>query len=57
MAENEIDDGDITSGPTEDDENRDTGGAHGKDSGDEPTEDDENRDTGGAHGKDSGDEA
>ena len=57
MADNEINDDDITSGPTEDDENRDTGAEHGKDSGDETTEDDENRDTGGEHGKDSGDEA
>ena len=34
---------DITSGPTEDDENLDAPGEHSKDSGDEPTEDDENR--------------
>jgi len=54
----DITDGDITSsGPTEDDDNLDTPGEHGQDTGDEPTEGDENLDTGGDEGKDTGDEA
>jgi hypothetical protein len=52
-----FDDDDITTEPTEDDEDRDTGGEHGADTGDEPTEDDEDRDAGGHGGKDTGDEA
>lgn len=56
MTDN-ISDDDITSGPTEDDENLDTPGEHGRDTGDEPTEDDENLDAPGEHGKDTGDEA
>lgn len=50
-------DDDITTGPTEDDENLDTGGEHSRDSGDESTEDDENRDAPGEHSKDTGDES
>jgi hypothetical protein len=52
-----ISDNDITSGPTEDDENLDAPGEHSKDTGDEPTEDDENLDAPGEHSKDTGDEA
>jgi hypothetical protein len=52
-----ISDGDITSGPTEDDENLDAPGEHSKDTGDEPTEDDENLDAPGEHSRDTGDEA
>ena len=48
---------DITSGPTEDDENLDAPGEHSKDTGDEPTEDDENLDSPGEHSKDTGDES
>lgn len=58
MADNDITDGDISSsGPTEDDENLDTGGHGSQDTGDEPTEADENLDTGGEGSKDTGDEA
>ena len=58
MADNDINDGDITSGgPTEDEENLDTGGHGSKDTGDEPTEADENLDAPGEHSKDTGDEA
>jgi hypothetical protein len=52
-----ISDSDITSGPTEDDENLDAPGEHSKDTGDEPTEDDENLDAPGEHERDTGDEA
>jgi hypothetical protein len=52
-----IGDDDITSGPTEDDENLDAGGEHSRDTGDEPTEDDENRDAPGEHAQDTGDDA
>lgn len=48
---------DITSGPTEDEENLDAPGEHSQDTGDEPTEDDENLDAPGEHSKDSGDES
>ena len=47
----------VTEGPTEDDEDRDTGGGGQADTGDEPTEDDEDRDAGGEGTKDTGDEA
>ena len=58
MADNEINDGDISSsGPTEDQENLDAPGEHSKDTGDEPTEADENLDAPGEHSKDTGDEA
>lgn len=49
-------DDDITSEPTEGDENLDQG-THGKDTGDEPTEADDDRDVGGEGEKDTGDEA
>jgi hypothetical protein len=52
-----LSDSDITSGPTEDDENLDAPGEHSKDTGDEPTEADENLDAPGEHSKDTGDEA
>jgi hypothetical protein len=52
-----ISDSDITSGPTEDDENLDAPGEHSKDTGDEPTEDDENLDAPGEGERDTGDEA
>lgn len=48
---------DITSGPTEHDENLDAPGEHSKDTGDEPTEDDENLDAPGEHSQDTGDES
>ena len=48
---------DISSGPTEDDENLDAPGEHSRDTGDEPTEDDENLDAPGEHSQDTGDEA
>ena len=52
-----ITDSDISSEPTEDDENLDKPGEHSKDTGDEPTEDDQNLDNPGEHSKDTGDEA
>lgn len=52
-----LSDKDITSGPTEDDENLDAPGEHSKDTGDEPTEDDENLDAPGEHSRDTGDES
>ncbi len=55
--EGSITDTDITSGPTEDDENLDAPGEHSGDTGDQPSEDDENLDSPGEHSKDSGDEA
>ncbi len=55
--EGSITDTDITSGPTEDDENLDAPGEHSGDTGDQPTEDDENLDSPGEHSQDSGDEA
>ncbi len=55
--EGSITDTDITSGPTEDDENIDAPGEHSGDTGDQPTEDDENVDAPGEHSKDTGDEA
>lgn len=52
-----ISDDDITrEGPTEGNEDKDQGAAHGQDSGDEPTEADENLDTGGEGLRDTGDE-
>jgi hypothetical protein len=53
----DFNDNDITTEPTEADEDRDTGGAHGADTGDEPTEADENLDAGGEGPRDTGDEA
>lgn len=50
-----LSDSDITSGPTEDDENLDSPGEHSEDTGDEPTEDDENVDAPGEHSGDTGD--
>ncbi len=48
---------DISSGPTEDDENLDAPGEHSADTGDEPTEADENLDSPGEHSADTGDES
>lgn len=47
----------VIEGPTEDNEDRDTGGGGNADTGDEPTEADEDRDAGGEGAKDTGDEA
>lgn len=52
-----ISDSDLSSGPTEDEDNLDAPGEHSQDSGDEPTEDDENMDAPGEHSNDSGDES
>lgn len=53
-----ISDDDIESnGPTEREDDRDTGGEGSKDTGDEPTEQSDDRDTGGEGTKDTGDEA
>lgn len=53
-----IADSDIeTDGPTESQDDRDAGSAHGQDSGDEPTEESDDRDRGGEGTKDTGDEA
>ena len=51
-----FDDDDITTEPTEDEEDRDAGGHGAADTGDEPTEADEDRDVGGEGEKDTGDE-
>jgi len=48
---------DISTGPTEDDENLDAPGEHSQDTGDEPTEDDDNLDAPGEHSRDTGDES
>ncbi len=54
----DLNDDDITTEkPTEDNEDRDTGGSGGADTGDEPTEAGEDRDAGGEGEKDTGDEA
>lgn len=51
-------DDDITrEGPTESEEDRDTGGHGSQDTGDEPTEDVDDLDKGGSGDADSGDEA
>ncbi len=52
-----LSDDDITSAPTEGDENLDAPGEHSHDTGDEPSEDDENVDAPGEHSGDTGDEA
>ena len=52
-----LSDTDITSGPTEDDENLDSPGEHSEDTGDAPTEDDENLDSPDEGSKDTGDES
>ncbi len=57
MTDASMSDEDITSRPTEDDDNLDAPGEHSKDTGDEPTEADENLDAPGEHSKDTGDEA
>jgi len=50
-------DDDITTEPTEAEEDRDVGGEGTADTGDEPTEADDDRDVGGEGAKDTGDEA
>lgn len=58
MSNDSISDADLVDeGPTEADEDRDTGGGGNADYGDEPTEADEDRDVGGEGDKDTGDEA
>jgi hypothetical protein len=52
-----LSDDDIGREPTEDEDNRDTGGATGADTGDEPTERGENLDPGGEGPLDTGDES
>lgn len=52
-----LNDDDMTTKPTEDNENLDSPGEHSKDTGDEPTEADENVDAPGEHSGDTGDEA
>ena len=54
-ASNINDDEIETTGPTEADDDRDTGGEGSRDTGDEPTEAEDDRDTGGEENKDSGD--
>lgn len=53
----DINDDDITTEPTEDEEDKDAGGHGAADTGDETTEADEDRDAGGEGEKDAGDEA
>jgi hypothetical protein len=56
-ADQSISDDDISrEGSTEDQEDRDTGTEHGKDTGDEPTEAIENLDAGGEGARDVGDD-
>jgi hypothetical protein len=56
-ADESISDDDITrEGSTEDEEDRDTGAEHGKDTGDEPTEASENLDARGEGALDVGDD-
>lgn len=57
LSESELDDDEITSSPTERDDDLDAGGEGSKDTGDLPTEDDEDRDQGGEGAADTGDEA
>jgi hypothetical protein len=57
MTDASMSDKDITSRPSDDDENLDAPGEHSKDTGDEPTDDDENLDAPGEHSRDTGDEA
>ena len=52
----DINEDDITERPTEEMDDKDTGGHGGQDSGDEPTESSEDRDTGGDGNQDSGDQ-
>jgi hypothetical protein len=53
----DISDDDITTEPTEADDDKDAGGHGSADTGDEPTEANENLDAGGEGPKDTGDEA
>ena len=53
----DFNDDDITTEPTEAEDDKDVGGHGGADSGDEPTEAEDDRDVGGEGTKDTGDEA
>ena len=53
----DFNDDDITTEPTEAEDDKDVGGHGGADSGDEPTEAEDDRDVGGEGSKDTGDEA
>jgi hypothetical protein len=53
----DLNDDDMTTRPTEDDENLDVGGSGAADTGDLPTERDDDLDAGGEGDKDVGDEA
>jgi hypothetical protein len=53
----DFNDDDITTEPTEAEDDKDVGGHGGADSGDEPTEAQDDRDVGGEGSKDTGDEA
>lgn len=57
MSDQNLGDDEISSQPTEDDEDKDVGGQSGQDTGDLPTEADEDRDAGGEGEQDTGDEA
>ena len=53
----DLNDDDITTEPTEGDDDKDTGGHGAADTGDEPTERDDDLDAGGEGALDTGDEA
>ena len=53
----DINDNEMETEPTESEEDRDTGGHGGQDTGDEPTERSDDLDAGGEGAKDTGDEA
>jgi hypothetical protein len=52
-----LNDDDMTTGPTESEDDRDSGGSGGRDTGDEPTERDDDLDQGGEGERDTGDDA
>ncbi len=52
-----INDDDMSTEPTEAEDDRDTGGGGSSDTGDEPTEAEDDRDTGAGSNADTGDEA
>lgn len=52
-----LSDDDMTSGPTEAEQDRDRGGHGSRDTGDEPTEERDDRDRGGEGSRDTGDES
>ena len=53
----DLNDDDITTEPTEAEDDKDTGGSGAADTGDQPTERDDDRDAGGEGELDTGDEA